>query len=331
MVMSMISNSTLLESLWEKALKKTTYILNRVQPKATTKKPYEHWIGRKPSLKHFHIWGCMVEAQPYRSKEKKLVCKTISSYFIGHSEHSRGYKFWDPTLKTIFEDVGFRRNKVRNITFEEELVSIPEPIPIVASDNAQVIIPIVVQEVNAEPKQDNVEQIPIEQPQQQVPLQQSIRERKKAIPNDYIVFLQEHDGHNGMMKDNPINFHQAMKSTNSQDSIKVMNEEYKSMQDNKFWELVPLPEDIKPIRCKWIFEIKQDVNGNVERYKVCLVEKGYTQKEGIDFKETFSLVSMKDSFRTIMALVAYFDLELLQMDAKIKFLNGDIDNLYGAT
>ena len=63
----------------------------------------------------------------------------------------------------------------------------------------------------------------------------------------------------------------------------------------------------------------------MERYKALLVAKGFTQKEGIDFKETFSLVSMKDSFRIVMALVAYFDLELHQMDVKITFLNGNID------
>ena len=63
----------------------------------------------------------------------------------------------------------------------------------------------------------------------------------------------------------------------------------------------------------------------MERYKACLVAKGYTQKEGIDFKETFSPVSSKDSFRTIMALVAHYDLELHQMDVKTTFLNGNID------
>ncbi|KAK0589794.1 hypothetical protein LWI29_018597 [Acer saccharum] len=104
-----------------------------------------------------------------------------------------------------------------------------------------------------------------------------------------------------------------------------MIEEYKSMQDNKVWELVPLPEGAKPIGCKWIFKTKRDSKGNVERYKARLVAKGFTQKEGIDFKETFSPVSTKDSFRTIMALVAHFDLELHQMDVKTAFLNGDID------
>jgi len=60
----------------------------------------------------------------------------------------------------------------------------------------------------------------------------------------------------------------------------------------------------------------------VERYKARLVAKRFTQKEEIDFKETFSPVSSKDSFRTIMALVAHYDLELHQMDVKTAFLNG---------
>ncbi|KAG8491081.1 hypothetical protein CXB51_014226 [Gossypium anomalum] len=97
------------------------------------------------------------------------------------------------------------------------------------------------------------------------------------------------------------------------------------MQDNKVWELVPLPKSEKPIGCKWIFKTKRDANGNVERYKARLVAKGYTQKEGIDFTETFSPVSSKDSFRIIMVLVAHFDLELHQMDVKTEFLNGDIE------
>jgi Reverse transcriptase (RNA-dependent DNA polymerase) len=63
----------------------------------------------------------------------------------------------------------------------------------------------------------------------------------------------------------------------------------------------------------------------VKRYKARLVDKEFTQKESIDFTETFSYVSTKNYFRIIMDLVTHFDLELYQMDAKIVFLNGDID------
>ena len=80
-----------------------------------------------------------------------------------------------------------------------------------------------------------------------------------------------------------------------------MNEEMKSMRDNGIWDLVKLPEGAKPIGCKWIFKTKRDSKGNVERYKARLFAKGFTQKEGIDFKETFSSVASKDSFRVIMA------------------------------
>ncbi|KAL0282152.1 UNVERIFIED_CONTAM: Retrovirus-related Pol polyprotein from transposon TNT 1-94, partial [Sesamum angustifolium] len=63
--------------------------------------------------------------------------------------------------------------------------------------------------------------------------------------------------------------------------------------------------------------------------------KGFTLKEGIDYTETFSPVSNKDSLRIIMALVAHFYLELHQMDVKTAFLNGDLqeevymDQLFG--
>ena len=63
----------------------------------------------------------------------------------------------------------------------------------------------------------------------------------------------------------------------------------------------------------------------MERYKTRLVTKCFTQRKDNDFKNTFSPVSTKDSFRTVMALVAYFDLELHHMDVKKAFLNGNID------
>lgn len=104
-----------------------------------------------------------------------------------------------------------------------------------------------------------------------------------------------------------------------------MKEELKSMDDNKVWELVELPQGSKRVGCKWVFKTKRDSKGNIERYKARLVAKGYTQKDGIDYKETFSPVSKKDSLRIVMALVAHYDLELHQMDVKTAFLNGDLE------
>ncbi|KAL5545114.1 hypothetical protein UlMin_008898 [Ulmus minor] len=208
MVRSMISHSTLPEKLWGEALKTAAYILNRVPTKAAAKTPYELWTGRKPSLKHFHIWGCPAEARPYKPHEKKFDSKTVSSYFIGYAERSRGFKFYDPAIRSIFEtgtatffeDVEFGgRNQARNIVFEEEEGST------IAFDNVQVSLPIIDQEVNLDPQPtDNIVQPLIanediapeeqtQQPQENMPLRRSTRERRNAISDDYIVYLQEHE------------------------------------------------------------------------------------------------------------------------------------------
>ncbi|RVW87693.1 Retrovirus-related Pol polyprotein from transposon TNT 1-94 [Vitis vinifera] len=127
------------------------------------------------------------------------------------------------------------------------------------------------------------------------------------------------------LEDDPISISQVKQSSDSEKWIEVMKDEMKSMKDNSVWDLVELPKGVKPIGCKWIFKIKQDSKGNIVRYMARLVAKGFTQKECIDYKETFSPVSSKDSFRIIMALVAHYDLELHQMDVKTAFLNGNID------
>ena len=98
-----------------------------------------------------------------------------------------------------------------------------------------------------------------------------------------------------------------------------------SMKCNDVWDLVELPNGAKTIGCKWVFKTKKDSLGNIEIYKVRLVAKGFTQKEGIDYTETFSPVSKKDSLSVIMTLVAHFDLELQQMDVKTAFHNGNLE------
>ena len=106
MVKSMLSNSSLPVSLWMYALKTVMYLLNRVPSKAVQKTPFELWIGRKPSLRHLHVWDCQAEIRIYNPHEKKLDARIINGYFIGYPEKSKGYRFYCPTHSTQIVEIG---------------------------------------------------------------------------------------------------------------------------------------------------------------------------------------------------------------------------------
>ena len=97
------------------------------------------------------------------------------------------------------------------------------------------------------------------------------------------------------------------------------------MYSNQVWDLVKAPNGIKPVGCKWVYKRKRGIDGKVETFKARLVAKGYSQKEGIDYEETFSPVAMLKSIRILLSIDAYYDYEIWQMDVKTVFLNGNLD------
>ena len=122
-----------------------------------------------------------------------------------------------------------------------------------------------------------------------------------------------------------------MKSNYSSKWFEAMEGEMKSINANIVWDLEIISKGAKTVGCKWVYKTKLNSQGNIEWYKARLVAKGFTQREVINYNETFSTVSCKDSFIIIMALVAHYDLELHQMDVKTAFLNGDLEeNVYMA-
>ncbi|GJZ23245.1 retrotransposon protein, putative, ty1-copia subclass [Tanacetum coccineum] len=95
-----------------------------------------------------------------------------------------------------------------------------------------------------------------------------------------------------------------------------------SMKDNEVWDLVDLPPNDKTVGSKWLFKKKTDIDRAVHTYKARLMAKGCTQTSGIDYEETFSLVADIRAIRILIAITAFYDYEIWQMDVKTAFLNG---------
>ncbi|KAK8662946.1 hypothetical protein V6N13_024832 [Hibiscus sabdariffa] len=155
------------------------------------------------------------------------------------------------------------------------------------------------------------------------PLRRSTRERHE--PERYGFLVKTHGDVILVDQDEPKTYQEAVASPDSEKWLEAMRSEMDSMSENQVWTLVEPPEGIKPIGCKWVFKKKTNMDGNVQTYKGRLVAKGFRQIHGVDYDETFSPVAMFKSIRILLAVAAFHDYEIWQMDVKTAFLNGKLE------
>jgi hypothetical protein len=123
----------------------------------------------------------------------------------------------------------------------------------------------------------------------------------------------------------PNTYKQAMKSPDAALWRKAAEEEINSLLANGTWELVPLPEGRKAIGSRWVFKVKRNADGSIERYKARLVAKGFSQRPGLDYNEVYAPTFRMASIRTIIALAAKHDYHLHSIDITSAFPNGDLE------
>ena len=120
-------------------------------------------------------------------------------------------------------------------------------------------------------------------------------------------------------EEEPTTLGDAISSEKSVEWLATWESELHSLEDNGTWVIENLPEGSRTIGCRWIFKRKED-----GRYKARLIAKGYAQKAGIDFHETFAPVARFTTLRTLLALAAENDWEIEGMDVKTAFLHGEL-------
>ncbi|KAJ9553892.1 hypothetical protein OSB04_017937 [Centaurea solstitialis] len=219
-----------------------------------------------------------------RTTSEKLKPKSDKCIFVGYPKNSMGYYFYKPSENKIVEE--------------------DTPVPIVEP---------VIQQDNVETQPETAEEV------QTQDLRRSTRIRQE--PDRYLGFLVSQDGGN---LNEPTSYREAVSGSESEQWQEAMKAEMQSMYDNQVWELIDLPQHCRAVGRKSVFKKKTDMDGNVHTFKARLVAKGFTQTHGIDYDETFSPVAMLKSIRILMAISAYFNYEIWQMDVKTAFLNGKL-------
>ena len=161
------------------------------------------------------------------------------------------------------------------------------------------------------------------QPEAPVPQENQRPKRQTREPNWYGDTV----AHCALMADEcePRTMSEALKTPEADAWKAAAEAELESLAVNNAWELVPLPPGKKTIGCRWVFKVKRKEDGSVDRYKCRLVAKGYSQRPGIDFDETFSPVVMFTTIRAMIAYATHRGMLIHQMDVVTAFLNGQLD------
>ena len=106
---------------------------------------------------------------------------------------------------------------------------------------------------------------------------------------------------------------------------RAMDEEFMALQSNKTWRLVPQVPGRNVIDCKWVYKIKKNADGSIERYKARLVAKGFKQRYGLDYEDTFSPVVKSATIRLVLSVAVSRGWSLRQLDVKNAFLHGILE------
>ncbi len=337
-MLDLIDESGLPKCLWGEAASFTVYTLNRVLSKVSPITPYEAWHNKKPNISHLRVFGSIAYIHIPKVERRKLDSKSIRCIFVGYSQTQKAYRFWCPTTRVvkISRDVTFDEHHhlvgiqddpegherwdsrpASPTLAQEEIVTTTED-QIVATDQEHSITHI----ISAPNEHPPVEEQPANSIEQQPLLRRTLRGRvpKRDWPAWPAISLSTTDSNYI-----PLSYQDAMTCSASEKWKMAAQEEYPSLIENGTWSIVSCPEGRIPIKSRWTFDIKPGLHGEPQRFKARFVAKGYSQRPGIDFCETYASVVSHDTLRILLSIIAADNLEVTQIDIKTAFLYGHLE------
>jgi transposase InsO family protein len=303
--------------LWAEMVNTAAYILNRTGVSAVAKKsPYEIWFGKKPAIKHLRVIGTTCYVHVPDQKRRKLDKKAIKCVLIGY-DNDDGYRVWHKDSNSVYRsrDVVFDKEKLLKSTHcTETAIGLG---PLSADENSS----------DSDNCTDDEQQRDYGMHGQgdQCKTDRQLRDRssikRPAKFEEYIMSAEQIVHH--IIE--PETYNEAVNCEESAEWTEAMKSEVKSLNENETWTLENLPTGFKAIPCKWVYKVKYNPDDSVNRFKARLVIKGYSQRKGIDYDETFSPVARRSSIRTLISVAANENMTLYQFDVSTAFLYGELN------
>lgn len=341
MTRSILKHMHMPNYLWGEAVRHSTYLLNRIFTRALEDMtPYEVLRGKKPNIEHLRIFGCIGYAKVDKPHLKKLDDRLRMLVHLGTEPGSKAYRLFDPRNQRIMvsRDVVFDEAKGWNWNSNYSEQDKNGSFSITFGDFANHGIQDNIENVASDQELDNVENTAedneteiTESDPQTLPLRRTQRERTRpTYLNDYVLitevecfYLAEEEGEILLlsMNEEPRDFYEAKKK---KEWITACEDELCSIEKTHTWDLVDPPEGAKSIGLKWVFKLKRNSDGSINKHKARLVAKGYVQRHGIDFEEVFAPVARLETIRLLVNLAASNGWEVHHLDVKTAFLHGEL-------
>lgn len=318
----MILSCNLGKIFWSEAVLAAVYLINRSPTSALNEDvPARQWFNEPIKLSKLKVFGCLA----YLRMPKELITGKFESrskkcYFIGYCPN--GYKLWCPQERKILygKDIIFNKEKFSfdDSTSEDwipKFNSLTDPEP----DNSTVNSNEIKEDRAADSEEDssqtgenNSKDVNVETEKDIFRKSDRKRKRPKYL-NDYAVLALHTES---FVEDAPNSFEEIQDKDDKKEWMLANQKEVSALEENDTWEVVDLPPGKRAISRRWIFKIKRDNKGEIERYKTRLVIRENEQKQGFDYEETYAPVARFTTFRTLLAIINERNLHAFQLDVK---------------
>ncbi|KAI5728895.1 hypothetical protein M8J77_025006 [Diaphorina citri] len=329
----MLLSSGLSKVLWSEAVKAAVYIINRSPTSALSNSvPATLWFGNKANISKIKVFGSPAYLHtPKQLSTGKFNSKTRKLYLVGYCNN--GYRLWCPINEEIIEG--------RDVIFDENytIKDSKNYIDVDNENNHEVITDTEVPKESSNSRGESKEEesdcnVEVHS---QPDLRRGTRQRKPpSYLNDFETQYDTEDESDHALLNTceyalnivsdvnvPITFDDVNSSEDRDKWMKAIDEELSAMHENDTWTITELPSGKKAIKSKWVFRVKPDAYGNIDKYKARLVIKGCSQKEG-DYSETYAPVASLVTVRTLLSFINHHGLYAEQLDVKNAFLHGSI-------